>query len=106
MSSGCSDSRRCRRNAANSGRSITTNLLTIELGRCCLDCALSVMPIVERWRSTDHRHRRKPWDRCRGVAAAGAAATLGGPGMYVHYAAAKAAVDTLPVGLSKEVAAQ
>ncbi|WP_241257305.1 SDR family NAD(P)-dependent oxidoreductase [Rhodococcus sp. KRD162] len=64
------------------------------------------MTIVERWRSTDPRHRRKPWDRCRGVAAAGAAATLGSPGMYVHYAAAKAAVDTLPVGLSKEVAAQ
>ncbi|MEU6274391.1 SDR family oxidoreductase [Streptomyces populi] len=34
-----------------------------------------------------------------------AAATLGGPGQYVHYAAAKAAVDTLTVGLSKEVAA-
>ncbi|MFE1286696.1 SDR family NAD(P)-dependent oxidoreductase [Streptomyces sp. NPDC058751] len=34
-----------------------------------------------------------------------AAATLGGPGQYVHYAAAKAAVDTLTVGLAKEVAA-
>ncbi len=33
------------------------------------------------------------------------AATLGGPGEYVHYAAAKGAVDTLTVGLSKEVAA-
>ncbi|MFD4628466.1 SDR family NAD(P)-dependent oxidoreductase [Streptomyces sp. NPDC058284] len=33
-----------------------------------------------------------------------AAATLGGPGEYVHYAAAKGAVDTLTVGLSKEVA--
>ncbi|WP_042939946.1 SDR family NAD(P)-dependent oxidoreductase [Rhodococcus sp. AW25M09] len=35
-----------------------------------------------------------------------AAATLGSPGMYVHYAAAKAAVDTLTVGLAKEVAGQ
>jgi NAD(P)-dependent dehydrogenase (short-subunit alcohol dehydrogenase family) len=35
-----------------------------------------------------------------------AAATIGSPGMYVHYAAAKAAVDTLTVGLSKELAAQ
>lgn len=35
-----------------------------------------------------------------------AAATLGSPGQYVHYAAAKAAVDALTVGLSKEVAAQ
>jgi NAD(P)-dependent dehydrogenase (short-subunit alcohol dehydrogenase family) len=34
-----------------------------------------------------------------------AAATLGSPGEYVHYAAAKAAVDALTIGLSKEVAA-
>ncbi|MFD5184930.1 SDR family oxidoreductase [Streptomyces sp. NPDC058372] len=34
-----------------------------------------------------------------------AAATLGSPGEYVHYAAAKAAVDTLTVGLAKEAAA-
>ncbi|WP_392964324.1 SDR family NAD(P)-dependent oxidoreductase [Streptomyces sp. LN245] len=33
------------------------------------------------------------------------AATLGSPGQYVHYAATKAAVDALTVGLSKEVAA-
>ncbi|TPQ16674.1 glucose 1-dehydrogenase [Streptomyces sporangiiformans] len=32
-----------------------------------------------------------------------AAATLGGPGEYVHYAAAKAAVDALTVGLAKEL---
>ncbi|MGP3683884.1 SDR family oxidoreductase [Streptomyces sp. IBSNAI002] len=31
------------------------------------------------------------------------AATLGSPGEYVHYAATKAAVDTLTVGLSKEL---
>ncbi|RDG36406.1 SDR family oxidoreductase [Streptomyces corynorhini] len=35
-----------------------------------------------------------------------AAATLGSPGEYVHYAAAKGAVDTMTVGLSKEVARQ
>jgi len=33
-----------------------------------------------------------------------AAATLGSPGEYVHYAASKAAVDALTVGLAKEVA--
>ncbi|MBG6237566.1 NAD(P)-dependent dehydrogenase (short-subunit alcohol dehydrogenase family) [Mycetocola sp. CAN_C7] len=33
-----------------------------------------------------------------------AAATLGSPGSYVHYAAAKAGVDALTVGLSKELA--
>lgn len=32
------------------------------------------------------------------------AATLGGPGTYVHYAAAKAGVEALTVGLSKELA--
>jgi glucose 1-dehydrogenase len=31
------------------------------------------------------------------------AATLGSPGEYVHYAASKAAVDALTVGLSKEL---
>jgi NAD(P)-dependent dehydrogenase (short-subunit alcohol dehydrogenase family) len=31
------------------------------------------------------------------------AATLGGPGEYVHYAATKAAVDALTVGLAKEL---
>jgi NAD(P)-dependent dehydrogenase (short-subunit alcohol dehydrogenase family) len=35
-----------------------------------------------------------------------AAATLGSAHEYVHYAAAKAAVDTLTVGLAKEVAAE
>jgi NAD(P)-dependent dehydrogenase (short-subunit alcohol dehydrogenase family) len=34
------------------------------------------------------------------------AATLGSPGEYVHYAASKAAVETLTLGLAKEVAAQ
>ena len=34
-----------------------------------------------------------------------AAATLGSPHEYVHYAAAKAGVDTLTLGLAKEVAA-
>ncbi|MGH4030276.1 SDR family NAD(P)-dependent oxidoreductase [Actinomycetota bacterium Odt1-20B] len=33
------------------------------------------------------------------------AAKLGSPGQYVHYAAAKAAVDTMTTGLSKELAA-
>jgi len=35
-----------------------------------------------------------------------AAASLGSPGEYVHYAAAKAAVDALTVGLAKELAPQ
>jgi NAD(P)-dependent dehydrogenase (short-subunit alcohol dehydrogenase family) len=33
------------------------------------------------------------------------AATLGSPGEYVHYAASKGAIDTLTVGLAKELAA-
>ncbi|RMI37126.1 SDR family oxidoreductase [Streptomyces triticirhizae] len=35
-----------------------------------------------------------------------AAATLGSPGEYVHYAASKAALDAMTVGLSKELAAE
>jgi NAD(P)-dependent dehydrogenase (short-subunit alcohol dehydrogenase family) len=35
-----------------------------------------------------------------------AAARLGGPGQYVDYAAAKGAIDSFTVGLSKEVAAE
>ena len=34
-----------------------------------------------------------------------AASRLGSPGEYVHYAASKGALDTLTIGLSKEVAA-
>ena len=34
------------------------------------------------------------------------AAVLGGPGEYVHYAASKAAIDALTVGLSREVATE
>ena len=32
------------------------------------------------------------------------AATLGSPGEFIHYAASKGAIDTLTIGLSKEVA--
>jgi glucose 1-dehydrogenase len=35
-----------------------------------------------------------------------AAATLGSPGEYVHYAASKGAIDTLTVGLAKELGPQ
>lgn len=35
-----------------------------------------------------------------------AAATLGSPGEYVHYAASKAAVDTVSIGLAKELGPQ
>lgn len=38
------------------------------------------------------------------VTISSAAASLGSPGEYVHYAAAKAAVDALTVGLAKELA--
>ncbi|AXX30804.1 SDR family oxidoreductase [Actinosynnema pretiosum subsp. pretiosum] len=37
------------------------------------------------------------------VAISSAAATLGSPGEYVHYAASKAAVDAMVVGLAKEL---
>ncbi len=37
------------------------------------------------------------------VSVSSAAATLGSPGEYVHYAASKAAVDSMTVGLAKEL---
>ncbi|SFD50431.1 SDR family NAD(P)-dependent oxidoreductase [Streptomyces aidingensis] len=40
------------------------------------------------------------------VSISSTAATLGSPGQYVHYAAAKAAVDAMTTGLAKEVAAE
>jgi glucose 1-dehydrogenase len=53
--------------------------------------------------------RRAVKDMVRGgaiVNVSSAAATLGSPHEYVHYAAAKAGVDTLTLGLAKEVAAR
>jgi NAD(P)-dependent dehydrogenase (short-subunit alcohol dehydrogenase family) len=35
-----------------------------------------------------------------------AAARLGGPGQYVDYAASKGAIDTMTIGLAKEVASE
>ncbi len=40
------------------------------------------------------------------VAIGSRAARLGSPGEYVHYAASKAAVETMTLGLAKEVAAE
>ncbi|MDU0294318.1 SDR family oxidoreductase [Saccharothrix longispora] len=50
--------------------------------------------------------RRAARDLTRGgsiVSLSSAAATLGSPGEYVHYAASKAAVDAMTVGLAKEL---
>ncbi|GAA1231860.1 SDR family oxidoreductase [Kitasatospora nipponensis] len=52
--------------------------------------------------------RRAARDFARGgaiVNVSSAAATLGSPGEYVHYAATKAATDTLTIGLAKELGA-
>ena len=51
-------------------------------------------------------HGAVPW-RPGGVLVnvSSGAATLGSPGEYVHYAAAKAGVDALTIGLAQEVAA-
>ncbi|MGM1063742.1 SDR family oxidoreductase [Saccharothrix sp. Mg75] len=50
--------------------------------------------------------RRAARDLTRGgsiVSLSSAAATLGSPGEYVHYAASKAAVDAMTIGLAKEL---
>ncbi|WP_226781945.1 SDR family oxidoreductase [Oceaniglobus trochenteri] len=54
------------------------------------------------------RHLPRPMDRPSGalVLLSSAAARLGSPNEYVDYAASKGAIDTLTLGLSKELAAQ
>lgn len=52
---------------------------------------------VRRWQAAGIRGRM--------VNISSIAATLGSPGEYVHYAASKAAIDALTIGLGKEVAA-
>ena len=52
---------------------------------------------VRRWQASDTHGRM--------VNISSIAATLGSPGEYVHYAATKAAIDALTIGLGKEVAA-
>ena len=58
---------------------------------------LMAQEAVRRWQAADIGGRM--------VNISSIAATLGSPGEYVHYAATKAAVDALTIGLGKEVAA-
>src|SRR3546814_4044655 len=51
---------------------------------------------VRRWRARDVKGRM--------VNISSIASTLGAPGEYVHYAATKAGVEALTIGLGKEVA--
>lgn len=51
---------------------------------------------IRRWRARDAKGRM--------VNISSIAATLGAPGEYVHYAATKAGVEALTIGLGKEVA--
>jgi NAD(P)-dependent dehydrogenase (short-subunit alcohol dehydrogenase family) len=53
---------------------------------------------IRRWRAAGIRGHM--------VNISSIAATLGAPHEYVHYAASKAALDALTIGLGKEVAAQ
>jgi NAD(P)-dependent dehydrogenase (short-subunit alcohol dehydrogenase family) len=63
-----------------------------------LGTMLCAQEAVRRWGVRDTAGRI--------VNVSSAAATLGSPGEYVHYAASKAAVETFTLGLAKEVAAQ
>jgi NAD(P)-dependent dehydrogenase (short-subunit alcohol dehydrogenase family) len=62
-----------------------------------LGTLLFAQEAVRRWRSAGIPGRM--------VNLSSAAATLGSPGEYVHYAATKGAIDTFTLGLGKEVAA-
>ena len=59
--------------------------------------ALMAQEAVRRWLASGERGRM--------VNVSSVAAALGAPGEYVHYAATKAAVEALTIGLGKEVAA-
>ena len=53
-----------------------------------------------------HVHRTRWCRRCHRQRVVRSRARIGSPGEYVDYAASKAAIETLTVGLAKEVAAE
>lgn len=61
-----------------------------------LGTMLMAQEAIRRWRARDLKGRM--------VNISSIAATLGAPGEYVHYAATKAGVEALTIGLGKEVA--
>jgi NAD(P)-dependent dehydrogenase (short-subunit alcohol dehydrogenase family) len=62
-----------------------------------MDALPMAQEAVRRWQAADTRSRV--------VDVSSIAATLGSPREYVHYAATKAAIDALTIGLGKEVTA-
>lgn len=88
-------------NAGITGRHGPFAELPLEVMRRTLDVNLlgtlmMAQEAVRRWQAAGIPGRM--------VNLSSAAATLGSPGEYVHYAATKGAVDTLTIGLGKEVA--
>ncbi len=89
-------------NAGITGRHGPFVDLPIELMRRTVDVNLTgtlmmAQEAVRRWQASGTPGRI--------VNVSSIAATLGSPGEYVHYAATKAAIDALTIGLGKEVAA-
>lgn len=79
-------------------------LMDNDLGTVWRDVEINLLGVL-----TTCKHAITPMVAAGGgaiVNISSAAATLGSPGEYVHYAAAKAAVDTFTVGLAKELAAR
>lgn len=75
---------------------------TIDTWRRVMD--VNVIGLVACAKQAVHRWRERGTTGAM-VNISSIAATLGGPGEYVHYAASKAAVEAFTIGLAKEMAA-
>jgi NAD(P)-dependent dehydrogenase (short-subunit alcohol dehydrogenase family) len=92
-------------NAGTTGRAgvvadVDADMLREVLAVNVVGCFLCARAAIRRM-STDHGGQGGAI-----VNVSSRAAVLGGPGEWVHYAASKGAIDTMTIGLAREVAAQ
>ena len=90
-------------NAGNTGRSSRLDAADPSVIRACIDLNVTGAMLVAR----EAVRRMAPRHGGSGgaiVNISSAAASLGSPGEYVWYAASKGAIDSLTIGLAKEVA--
>ena len=90
-------------NAGNTGRSSRLDKADVATLRACIDLNVTGALLVAR----EAVRRMAPRNGGQGgaiVNISSAAASIGSPGEYVWYAASKGAIDSLTIGLAKEVA--
>jgi NAD(P)-dependent dehydrogenase (short-subunit alcohol dehydrogenase family) len=90
-------------NAGVTGRSSRLEAAALETIRACIDVNVTGAILVAR-EAARRLSKRNGGPGGAIVNISSVAATLGSPGEYVWYAASKGAVDTLTVGLAKELA--